>query len=53
MPKEAATQAKEKSQPMHEIPTDLNREGVAEITTALRRLLPDTFAPNLKTKNFH
>ena len=53
MPKETATQAKEKSQAMHEIPTDLSREGVAEITTALRRLLADTFALYLKTKNFH
>jgi starvation-inducible DNA-binding protein len=53
MTKVAATQAKEKPQPMREIPTDLNREGVAEITTALRRLLADTFALYLKTKNFH
>src|SRR6202051_1881281 len=53
MSKEAATQAKEKPQAMDEIPTDLNREGVAEITTALRRLLADTFALYLKTKNFH
>jgi starvation-inducible DNA-binding protein len=53
MPKEAATQAKEKTQTMREIPTDLNREGVAEITTELRRLLADTFALYLKTKNFH
>jgi starvation-inducible DNA-binding protein len=53
MPKEAATQAKEKPQAMHEIPTDLNREGVAEITTELRRLLADTFALYLKAKNFH
>jgi len=53
MPKEAATQAKEKPQARPEIPTDLNREGVAEITTELRRLLADTFALYLKTKNFH
>jgi starvation-inducible DNA-binding protein len=53
MSKEAATQAKEKPQGMPEIPTDLNREGVAEITTALRRLLADTFTLYLKTKNFH
>ncbi len=53
MSKEAATQAKEKPQAIHEIPTDLNREGVAEITTALRRLLADTFTLYLKTKNFH
>jgi starvation-inducible DNA-binding protein len=53
MAKEAATQGKEKPQAIREIPTDLNREGVAEITTALRCLLADTFALFLKTKNFH
>jgi len=53
MLKEAATQVKEKLQATHEIPTDLNPEGVAEITPALRRLLADTFALYLKTKNFH
>jgi len=53
MPKEATTPAQEKRQAMHEIPTGLNREGVAEITAALRRLLADTFALYLKTKNFH
>ena len=53
MPKEAATQAKEKHHAMHEVPTDLNREGVAAISAALRQLLADTFALDLKTKNFH
>src|SRR6204780_2673720 len=53
MPKEAATQAKERPQAMLEIPTDLNRNGVSEITTELRRLLADAFALYLKTKNFH
>jgi len=53
MIKGAATQVKEKLQGTHEIPTDLNPEGVAEITTALRRLLADTFALYLKTKSFH
>src|ERR1700722_1458542 len=53
MPKEAIAQAKEKPQATHEIPTDLDRDGVAEITTALRQLLADTFALYLKTKNFH
>jgi starvation-inducible DNA-binding protein len=53
MLKEAATQVKEKLQATHEIRTDLNPEGVAEIATALRRLLADTFALYLKTKNFH
>lgn len=51
MPKETATQAKDK-QP-EGIPTDLNREGVTEITAALRRLLADAFALYLKTKSFH
>lgn len=53
MPKEAATQAKEKHHATHEVPTDLNLEGVAEISAALRQLLADTFALYLKTKNFH
>lgn len=53
MAKEAATQVREKPQGTHETPTDLNRDGVAEITAALRRLLADTFALYLKTKNFH
>ena len=53
MPKEAATQAKERPQATQEIPTDLSREGVAGITAALRALLADTFALYLKTKNFH
>jgi len=53
MPKEAATQAKKQPQAMHEIPASLDREGVAEITTALRQLLADAFTMYLKTKNFH
>src|ERR1035441_4325058 len=53
MLKEATTQTKEKWQAIHETPTDLNREGVAEITAELRRLLADTFALYLKTKTFH
>ena len=53
MPKEAATQAKEKHHAVPEIPTDLNHEGVVEISAALRQLLADTFALYLKTKNFH
>jgi starvation-inducible DNA-binding protein len=53
MLKEATTQTKEKRQVVHETPTDLNREGVAEITAELRRLLADAFALYLKTKNFH
>src|SRR5271168_5018693 len=53
MANQAATQAKERQQATHETPTDLSREGVAEITAALRQLLADTFALYLKTKNFH
>jgi len=53
MLKEATIQTKEKRQVMQETPTDLNREGVAEITADLRRLLADAFALYLKTKNFH
>lgn len=53
MAKEAAIQAKERSPAVHEIPTDLDPEGVAEIATALRQMLADTFALYLKTKNFH
>jgi starvation-inducible DNA-binding protein len=53
MAKEAATQAKEKHPPIREIPTDLNREGVVEITAGLRQLLADAFVLYLKIKNFH
>jgi starvation-inducible DNA-binding protein len=34
-------------------PTDLNGDGVEEITSNLRRLLADVFALYVKTKNFH
>src|SRR5580692_9623591 len=53
MANQAAAQAKQKPQATHETPTDLSREGVAEITAALRQLLADTFALYVKTKNFH
>src|SRR5580658_9912407 len=53
MANQAAAQAKQKPQATHETPTDLSREGVAEITTELRQLLADAFALYLKTKNFH
>jgi starvation-inducible DNA-binding protein len=36
-----------------ETPTDLDRNGVAEITGSLRELLADVFALYVKTKNFH
>ena len=53
MARTAATQAREHHKPGPEIPTDLSREGVAEITSALRESLADVFALYLKTKNFH
>ena len=53
MAHQAVTQAKERPQVTHKTPTDLSREGVAEITAALRQLLADSFALYLKTKNFH
>jgi starvation-inducible DNA-binding protein len=53
MSREAATRVKEVPHATREIPTDLNREGVSQITTALRQLLADSFALYLKTKNFH
>jgi starvation-inducible DNA-binding protein len=53
MAKEAAIPAREKQQITPEVPTDLKREGVVEITEALRQLLADTFALYVKTKNFH
>jgi starvation-inducible DNA-binding protein len=34
-------------------PTDLDREGTRDVAAALNRLLADTFALYLKTKNFH
>src|SRR6202167_2006704 len=34
-------------------PTDLNHDGVDEISSSLRQLLADVFALYMKTKNFH
>ena len=53
MLKQATIQTKKQWQVIHETPTDLKREGVVDITAELRRLLADTFALYLKTKNFH
>jgi starvation-inducible DNA-binding protein len=53
MLKEATTQPKAERQFLHQNPTDLNREGVAEIAAELRQLLADAFGLYLKTKNFH
>jgi len=36
-----------------ETPTDIDRKGVAEITSRLRELLADVFALYVKTKNFY
>jgi len=51
MAKSAAVQSKERT--VSEVPTDLSRDGVAEISNALRPLLADVFALYMKTKNFH
>ena len=53
MAKIAATRAKEQEKTVSEVTTDLSREGVAEISTTLRRLLADVFVLYVKTKNFH
>src|SRR5579864_3463254 len=53
MAKIAATRAKEQEKTVSEITTDLSREGVAEISTTLRRLRADVFVLYVKTKNFH
>jgi starvation-inducible DNA-binding protein len=53
MAKTAATQAKEQEKATLEVTTDLSREGVTEIATALRQLLADVFALYVKTKNFN
>jgi starvation-inducible DNA-binding protein len=53
MPKNAATQAKVQEKSAIGVATDLSREGVAEISNALRPLLADVFALYVKTKNFH
>src|SRR5713226_2303877 len=53
MAKSAATQAKEQEKATLEVTTDLSRDGVVEISTALRELLADVFALYVKTKNFH
>jgi len=53
MPKNATAPAKERQNPVLEVPTDLSDEGVAEISAALRETLADVFALYVKTKNFH
>src|SRR5579862_6878036 len=53
MANSAAGQAKGRVKNPLETPTDLNREGVLEISSALRELLADVFVLYMKTKNFH
>jgi len=53
MAKNGGTQAKGRENEALQTPTDLGRKGVEEITGELRKLLADTFALYLKTKNFH
>ena len=45
--------SQEKVRKALETPTDLSREGAAEISNELRPLLADVFTLYLKTKNFH
>ena len=47
------TQLSEKGKGNLIVPTDLKREGVAEISKSLTLLLADVFALYLKTKSFH
>src|ERR1700731_1584910 len=53
MAKNDATQLKGREKEALQTPTDLARKGVEEITIELRKLLADTFALYVKTKNFH
>src|SRR6202044_1108164 len=53
MAKTDATQIKGREKEAIQTPTDLARKGVEEITIELRKLLADTFALYVKTKNFH
>src|SRR5580704_15499369 len=48
-----ATKLEERETKATVAPTDLSRDGVAEISKALRELLADVFALYLKTKTFH
>ena len=53
MANQEVTLTKERPQVTSETPTDLSGECAAEIASALRQLLADSFALYLKTKNFH
>jgi len=50
---QTVTQLSEKTTGNFIIPTDLKREGVAQIAESLNLLLADVFALYLKTKSFH
>jgi starvation-inducible DNA-binding protein len=49
---DAAQMKKEKTDSL-DIPTDLSRDAVVEISNGLRQMLADVFAAYVKTKNFH
>ena len=53
MSNSSTVQLKEKERDALETPTDLNHDGVIEISNTLRQLLADVFALYVKTKNFH
>src|SRR6202046_3004159 len=53
MAKNGGTQLKGRENEALQTPTDLGRKGVEDITAELLKLLADTFALYLKTKNFH
>ena len=50
---QTVTQLSEKTMGNFIVPTDLKREGVAQISESLNLLLADVFALYLKTKSFH
>jgi starvation-inducible DNA-binding protein len=53
MSKNSSTQLDDQTVAVLRTPTDLNAEGVSEISSSLRELLADVFALYMKTKNFH
>ena len=53
MTKNSSTQLADNVVAALRTPTDLGRDGVNEIASALRHLLADVFALYVKTKNFH
>jgi starvation-inducible DNA-binding protein len=53
MRKSDTTQSEARETEALKTPTDLSRDGVVEISGALRQLLADVFALYVKTKNFH